>query len=30
MDDTMQRDTDNGFFAWLLDNPEELAILLSL
>lgn len=28
-EDTMQRDTDNGFFAWLLDHPEDMAIMLA-
>ena len=28
--DESQRDTDNGFFAWLVDHPEEMVILLTV
>jgi len=30
MEDTMQRDTDAGLFAWLIEHPEEMTILLTV
>jgi hypothetical protein len=30
MDDQSQKDTDAGFMAWLLDNPDEMRIILGM